>query len=253
MYNYKIEENGVFIKNLANTADQYGITQYRLPLNYELLGKEFTISDGESKHHLHFIRKDYMELDGKGCFYESLKIETTSFFVRLGYNIAVVDLAQNLITLIIGDEYFYGAIDNMDQAGAAHVDAPDDMVGTSISWVLGAGRYVVHEFLERAMCRVSWSPLDAAKNDHPCKVTKIRGPLYLVDVKGFVPYHTCAPIMTNRYIALQDYERMFTVGCVMGRGSEPFLISGYARFLDEGKIIRMIGGRTINTETGEIT
>jgi len=31
---------------------------------------------------------------------------------------------------------------------------------------------------------------------------------------------------------LQDYERMMTVGVVMGKGFDPILISGYAKFLN---------------------
>ncbi len=42
----------------------------------------------------------------------------------------------------------------------------------------------------------------------------------------------CAPFFTNRVIMLQDYDHMMTVGCVMGGGFDPIMISGYAKFLN---------------------
>jgi len=33
-------------------------------------------------------------------------------------------------------------------------------------------------------------------------------------------------------IMLQDYDHMMTVGCVMGQGFDPIMISGYAKFLN---------------------
>ena len=257
MFNHVFDEGGVYIKNLSNTADQYGIGQYRFPLNYELLNQEFVISDGENRHRLHFIRKDYMELDGKGCDYEALKIEATTYFVRIGFHVAIVDLGQGLITLIQGDTYFYGKIENYEKSDGAenpaHSDAKDEMVGTAVSWVLGCERYVVHEFIEEGKCRVGWSPSETATNDHPCKATKIKEPIYLIDIKGTVPYYVCAPVLTERFIALQDYEHMLTVGCVMGGGMIPTMISGYARILDEDEnVAHLIGGTSVKLDTGEV-
>jgi len=256
MFNYEFDKGGVYIKDLSNTADHHGIGQYRFPLNYELVGKEFTIWEGDRSHRLSFIRKDYMELDGNGNDFESLKIEATTYFVRIGFNVAVVDLGQGLITLIQGDTYFHGKIENFVNAGspesAGHTEAPDDMIGTSVAWVLGFERYVVHEFIEKGECRISWSPLDTAKKNHPCKTVKIKEPIYLVDIRGIVPYHVCADVLTTRFIALQDYEHMMTVGCLMGRGISPTMISGYARHLGDENVVRLPGGKTVRLDTGEV-
>jgi hypothetical protein len=248
MFNYVYDQGGVYIKNLSNTADQYGIGQYRFPHNYELVGKEFTIREGDKTHRLKFLRKDAAELDGKARDFEALKLEATTYFVRLGFDVAVVDLGQGLITLIQGDEYFYGKIDGLYQESAAHADAHDEMVGTGVAWVLGCGRYTVHEFIEEGKCRVRWSPVDAAQNDHPCRATKIKGPMYLVDIKGFVPFNVCASILTERVIALQDYDHMMTVGCVMGGGMTPVMISGYARFLGEENVVHIPGGAVLRLD-----
>ena len=254
MFNYVFDQGGVYIKNLSNTADQYGIGQYRFPHNYELVGKEFSISEGDKKYHLNFIRKDYMELDGKGSCFEALKLEATTYFVRIGFNVAVVDLSQGLITLILGDKYIYGKIEASDKTGccsggAAHTDAGNEMVGTAVAWVLGAGRYVVHEFFEKGRCRVRWSPVEEAKNEHPCKATKIKGPMYLVDINGCVPFNVCASVLTTRVIALQDYDHMLTVGCVMGGGMIPTMFSGYARYLGEENVVRIPGGTIIRLDS----
>ena len=240
MFNYVFDEDGVYIRNLSNSAEHHGIGQYRFPHNYELVGSGYTIYEGDRKHHLSFIRKDYMELDGKGCEYEALKIAAKIYFVRLGFNVAVVDLEQSSITLIVGETYFYGKIGSPGSSGSseksAHTDARDEMAGTAVAWVLGCQRYVVHEFLEDGKCRVRWSPKEEEMNDHPYCATKIKEPMYLVDIKGTAPYYVCAPVLTNRFIALQDYDRMLTVGCVMGGGMIPTMISGYARFLGEESI-----------------
>jgi hypothetical protein len=251
MFNHHFDQDGIYIKNLSNTGDHYGIGQYRFPHNYELVGKQFTIYDGDEKHHLNFLRKDYMELDGKGREFESLKLEATTYFVRLGFDVAVVDLDQGLITLIQKDKYFYGKIEGQYVDGAEHKDAGDEMVGTGVAWVLGCGRYVKHEYFEEGKCHVSWAPIDEAKNEHPCKATKIKGPLFLVDIKGWVPYNTCAPILTERVIMLQDYDHMMTVGCVMGGSMTPIMISGYARFLDEENLVRIPGGAVISLDSEE--
>ena len=36
MFNYTYDKDGVYIANLANKGEKYGLTQYRLPHNYEL-------------------------------------------------------------------------------------------------------------------------------------------------------------------------------------------------------------------------
>ena len=50
---------------------------------------------------------------------------------------------------------------------------------------------------------------------------------------------------------LQDYDHMMTVGCVMGGGMTPIMISGYARFLDEENLVRIPGGAVISLDSEE--
>jgi hypothetical protein len=236
--NYVYDDGGVYIKNLANCAEKYGISQYRFPHNYELVGRDFTITAGDKEYKLAFKCKKNVVFEGKEYAYECLKLELNTYFVCFGFNVAVVDVEQCLVTLILGDEYIYGNIGCPDQkykcgcSQASHGCAGDDMVGTNVAWILGCGRFIAQDFYGAGKCSVAWSPRENEPYEQPCKATRIKGPIYLVDIKGRVHRGVCAPFFTNRVIMLQDYDHMMTVGCVMGQGFDPIMISGYAKFLN---------------------
>jgi hypothetical protein len=234
MFNYSFDKNGVYIGNLSNNGEKYGITQYRFSHNYELAKKEFVLSDGATKHTLTFKCKKLAAIDGVECQYESLKLEKKTYLVRLGFNVAVVDLRQGLITLIMGKEYFYGKIEGADiPEGAAHIDAGDEMLETNVAWHLGCNRFVWHEFIEKGSVRVRWSPNPESKNDLPCKATKINYPIFLVDIEGYGPFYSDAPKLLERCIFLQDYDHMMTVGVIFAGGEIPMMVSGFAKFMGE--------------------
>jgi hypothetical protein len=236
--NYVYDDGGVYIKNLANCGEKYGIGQYRFAHNYEPAGKDFTVAAGDREYKLRFKCKTNVALDAKEYAYECLKLELNTYFVRFGPNVAVIDLEHGLATLILGTEYIHGALGSPGQkrrrrgSQALHGCAGDDMVGTNVAWILGCGRFTAQDFYEAGKCRVAWSPRENDPLEQPCKATRIKGPIYLVDIKGRVHQGVCAPFFTNRVIMLQDYEHMMTVGCVMGRGFDPIMISGYAQFLN---------------------
>ena len=237
MKSYMWSDEGVFIKNLSNHAEQYGVTQYKIAANYELRERHFLAADGIETHTLGFICKKYAELDGQRLSYEALKLEDTTYFVRIGYNIAILDLGQGLITMIFADkeDYFYGKIQGGKcdyPQNAAHAPAGDDMVGTKVAWVLGSGRYVNHEYVAEGQCDVAWSPRLDAKSHLNMKALKIKEGIYLVDFTGFVPYYACAPSTVDRSIFLQDYDHMITVGALIDQHEPPMLISGYGRFIE---------------------
>jgi hypothetical protein len=242
---------GVYIPNLANDG-KYGIGQYRFPRNYELNGKSFTIEADGKTYDLAFTCRERAQLDGKACDYESLKLEKDTYFVRLGQDIAVINVEQCLATLILGDTFVYGAFKGPDGKlpAARHARAGDDMTDTKIRWVLGPNKYVNQEYIGGAKVRTAWSKntvmigngmksfrdnWEAAAEDYddlPYTAVKITEPMYLVEIKGGVREGVCAPKGTNRIVTLQDYERMMLVGCVFGEGFEPVMITGYAKFLD---------------------
>jgi hypothetical protein len=236
--NYVYDDGGVYIKNLANCGEKHGISQYMFAHNYELEGGDFTILAGGREYKLAFKSRNNVVFEGKEYTYACLKLELNTYFVCFGLSVAVIDLEQDLITLILGDEYIHGAIGRPDQKGASespqagHGSAGDDMVGTNVAWILGCGRFTTQDFFEAGRCRVAWSPRDNEPYEQPCKATRIKGPIYLVDISGRVRKGVCAPFFTNRVLMLQDYDHMMTVGCVMGRGFDPIMISGYAKFLN---------------------
>ena len=236
--NYVYDDGGVYIKNLANRGEKYGIGQYRFAHNYELAGGDFAILAGDKEYSLAFKSKKNVVFEGRDYAYESLKLERNTYFVLFGLHVAVVDLEQSLVTLMLGDEYIHGVIgcpDPKDSGGCSHSghgSAGGGMVGTNVAWILGCDRFTAQDFYEEGKCRVAWSPRENEPYEQPCKATRIKGPLYLVDIRGGVHQGVCAPFFTNRVIMLQDYDHMMTVGCVMGRGFDPILISGYAKFLN---------------------
>ncbi len=236
--NYIYDDNGVYIKNLANRGEKYGIAQYRFAHSYELAGKDFSVAAAGKGLRLTFKNKSSAVFEGKEYAFECLKLELNTYFVCFGLNVAVIDLELCLVTLILGDEYIYGTSGYPDQkregrgSQASHGCAGDDMVGTNVAWILGCGRFIAQDFYEAGKCRVAWSPRENEPYEQSCKATKIKGPIYLVDIKGRVHQGVCAPFFTNRVIMLQDYDHMMTVGCVMGEGFDPIMISGYAKFLN---------------------
>ncbi len=240
MFNYTFDKDGVYIRNLANMGEKYGIAQYRFPHNYELAKKTFTVTDGTEEHVIAFEDKRKAFVDGRECEYEALKLQVKTYFVRLGYDAAVVDLQQNLVTLIRGLEkdYFSGRIEGAEvPEGAAHADAGDAMAGTNVAWYLGGDRYVWHEFLDDKTVRVRWSPNPSSKCDQAYKATAINPPMYLLDIWGYGPFYSDVPATLERCVFLQDYDHMMTVGLVYCGGELPVMVSGYAKWMDGDEVM----------------
>ena len=60
MFNYTYDKDGVYIANLANKGEKYGLNQYRLPHNFELAKRSFTITDGREEHVIVFEAHDIL-------------------------------------------------------------------------------------------------------------------------------------------------------------------------------------------------
>jgi hypothetical protein len=50
---------------------------------------------------------------------------------------------------------------------------------------------------------------------------------------------------------LQDYDHLLTVGCVMGGGMVPIMVSGYARFFEDDNIVKRPDGTIIYLDAKE--
>lgn len=95
------DEGGVYIRNLANTADKHGIGQYCFARNFELAGSGYVISDGSAEYKCVFINRETMTLNDAEHYYECLKLVNSTYFVRFGTDVLVLDLEQQMATLIL--------------------------------------------------------------------------------------------------------------------------------------------------------
>ena len=231
MRNYTYTEGGVFIANKANMAEQYGIGQYRYPHNYELVGRSFTVEAEGREYAIEFTCRCGALLNRKKVECEILKCAPGLYFARLGFNVAVIDLNASAATLILEGEIIRGVFKGAEGA-AAHACAGDEMVDTKVRWVLGCGRYLEQRFLSADRLLASWSPRDEKRDETSYRAVKVGGPYFLVDMKSDILKNVCAPFFIYYVSLLQDYDRCMAFGCVFGKGFDPIMVTGYAKFID---------------------
>ena len=222
--------------NIANDGSKYGADQYRLAHNYDLKSSSFTIVADGQKYTMSFAGREKLTFDnGNGSQefdYECHKIEDDTYFVRFGEQAAVLELAGSFATLVLSDGYHFGAIDTDGQTGDGILHGfTDEVVGTTAQWVLGCDKFVTHKYDNADSCKVAWSPKGDDFADCTIKYVKIKDAIYLIDVTGAIPDDAPPPPRSNRYIALQDYDHMLFVGCILGK-SPPLMIGGYGEFPD---------------------
>ena len=222
--------------NLANDGAKYGADQYRFAHNYDLKNKIITIDVDGKSYSLAFAGRDRLAFDcGDGAEsydYECLKIEDDTYFVRFGLHAAVIELHYGHATLLLSDGLLFGSISVPMRAdgGDAH-KLTDDMVGTSVQWVLGSDKFVNQIYDSADSCRAAWSPFGDKFVEYPVKCVKIKDAIYLTVITGAIPDDALPPQGSYKMIALSDYEHMLFVGCIFGKAA-PLMISGYGEFPD---------------------
>ncbi len=224
------DENGAYMPSLANNAEKHGIAQYRFPHNYEFVGREFTVTTSLKEYTFKFTDKQFAEVNGEKCDYESEKLEKEMYFVRFGFKAVAFDLMNNQVVIFDNDDLIPGVIKGSGQVMPSFTT--DDMVETKVSWVFGCNRYITQEFISNDTVRTSWAPRDEKKADNKYIAIKLRDTFYFVYATSGVLKNTCAPFFTQRVVLLEDYERCMTAGCIMGKGFDPIMVAGYARFED---------------------
>ena len=230
MRNYTYDAGGVYITNKANMAEQYGIGQYRYPLNYELAGRSFTLEAEGKEYTVEFFCRCNAAINGKKAEYEALKCAPGLYFARIGFDVAVIDLKGKAATLILDGEIVKAVFKGAEDA-VRHTCAGDEMVDTNVRWVLGCGRYLNQKFVSADKIEASWSPKDGTIYENPYRAVKIGAPWFLVDMKSDVLKDVCAPFFTDHVILLEDYDRCMAFGVVFGKGFDPIMLTGYAKFL----------------------
>ena len=222
--------------NFSNDGAKLGIEQYRFAHNFDLKDKSFTIISDGIKYSISFIGRDKISFDsGKGAKSfdsECLKIEADTYFVRFGNNMAVFEISQGIVTLILPEGYIFGVIEspNPVEPGILH-NFTDEMTDTSVRWTLGCFKFTDHVYYCADKCKASWSPKEGELMEYPTKYIKIKDGIYLVDITGVVPKGVCAQEGCDRIVTLQDYEHMMLVGCIFNK-SNVMMISGYGDFPD---------------------
>ena len=241
---------GVYIPNLANTAEKYGIGEYRFAHNYELAGKKLTIVADGKEYPVKFTDCEKAEFGGKKVEWEAEKLNAALYFVRLGADSVVLCLEKGKAVLCLHDRKtpLCGTIKGKK---CDEVPAPvgDDMVGTNVRWTFGVNRYVDHEYFAKGKVRRAWSkntvmagnrrtfrdgwePQPEDYDVEDIKAVHFGGPFYVVDITAKIPEGCCAPAGVKHIVLLEDYDRCMTVGCAFGPAIDPIMLAGYAKFLN---------------------
>ena len=173
-----------------NPRGNYGIDQYRPPLNYELAGRSFTfVMDDGVDQHVSFLDGKTLEWNFEGQEprreeYECLKADETTYLMyyeiegaekRTGHTF-VIDLENMLVTRLtavngedpkdpyVNNSYFtFGAILKPDgTAEARRHSFTDEVVGTCVQWCYGIYT-TVHVYYCTDFYRITF-PQDSAAN-----------------------------------------------------------------------------------------
>jgi len=245
--NFTFDPKGVYIKNLANNADELGIGAYCFPANYEFAGQNITIVCGDSEHVISFKTAKHASFDGVKCDSYVIKQEDAIYFIRLGNVCAVLDTANGQAALVMGDDMLPGVIKGTDAQPPKF--AAEEMVETNVSWVMGVGRYLTQNFINTEKLESCWAPnagqaqgsgylpvaVETKVQENLYKAIKFRDSFYLVAQDHKDCKEVCAPFATRKVVLLEDYERCMASGAVMGSGFDPIMVTGYARFAGQSK------------------
>ncbi len=228
--NYTFDEGGVYIRNMANMGEKYGVDQYCYPHVYELEGKEFTVEAGGKTFEFKFVCKHNVLMNGVKYEYECLKPAPDFYYVRFGYNVLVADLADGRATVGIDGEYLSGVVQGAASDAPLHAPAGDEMVGTKVRWTFGCSKYMEQDFVSADKVVAAWSPHDERKDENHYRAIKLKGPYYLVDMDVFSLKNVCCPVYATHVVLLEDYDRCMAYGCIFGNGMEPILTTRYGTF-----------------------
>ena len=244
---------GVYIPNIANAAEQYGIGQYRFAHNYELQGEKFNIRFGEKIQTLFFSSRDYAELDGEKIDWEALKLTENKYFVRLGQNCIVIDTEKNEAAMVQpGKQVLCGTLSD-ETPVSTYRDAGEDLTDTCVRWVLGYHRFVVHDYTSEGKIMIAWTqnlvniglpkktyqqgwfPKKEDFREEEALEISLGGPFYMVVTENGVPEDCCADPLITRIVLLEDFDRMMAVGCAFRSEGDPIMITAYGVFFEYSK------------------
>ena len=218
--------------NKTHNGANYGMTQYRWALDFELAGRTFVLRSETAAYRLAFQDKEFIDCDGVLSQYEALKLDSDLHAVFFGETIttAVLDLARGTAVISTGaaGQYDFCRIEGFD--GSAELPSyTEDMTGTHVRWYFGCERYMEQEYLADGKCRCVWSPRADRPRTAPASYVKLSDGKYLVELNRCSPLHTDMPQGFSKIVLVQDWVHLLTVGCIYSPVLNEFrLISGYA-------------------------
>lgn len=218
--------------NKTHDGSNYGMTQYRWALDYELAGRAFVLRAENAVYELAFQDKEFVDCNGVLSQYEALKLDADLHVVFFGETVtaAVLDLARGTAVISAAEQgqYDFCRIDGFD-TGAELPAYTDAMTGTHVRWFFGCERFMEHEYLADGKCRCVWSPRIDRPRLAPASYVRLSDSKYLVELNRCSPLHTDMPQGFSKIILLQDWQRLLTVGCIYSPVLNEFrLVSGYA-------------------------
>jgi len=218
--------------NKTHDGSNYGMTQYRWALDFELAGRTIVLRSASAAYELKFQDKEFIECGGVLSQYEALKLDDDLHVVFFGETIttAVLDLARGTAVISTGaaGEYDFCRVEGFD-GGAELPGYTEEMEGTHVRWYLGCERYMEHEYLAEGKCRCAWTPRVDRPRIAPATYIRLSEGRYLVELNRCSPLHTDMPQGFSKVVLVQDWQHMLTVGCIYSPVLNEFrLVSGYA-------------------------
>jgi len=206
------------------------MSQYRQPLNYELVGRTFTlIMDSGYDYELTFDTRETLSYGEKGGEkkaypYDCLKGDETTYFVNVPIQPEVpgrvclsliLDLAQSLVTTVTARDNVnpkhprlmttvndFGAIEREDgTTPAVRHGYTDEMVGKAVRWRYGSTD-VIHVYCSERYYRLKTAPDVIAKQDPDSPASRNRRSF---EERGIVYEEPCD------YIKIKDGLYVFSM------------------------------------------
>ena len=219
--------------NMTNDGRDYGITQYRWPLDFELAGRALTLRSEEKTYCLRFQDREFIDCDGTLSQYEAIKLDADLHVVFFGETLAAaaLDLARGTAAIRIGAEgpWDFCRVEGFGDGAAELPSYTDEMAGTHVRWCFGCERYMEHDYLPGGRCRSVWSPRADRVREVNAQYIRLSEGKYLVELDRTPPYRTDTPQGFSKVLLAQDWARLLTVGCIYSPTLNEFrLVSGYA-------------------------
>lgn len=247
-------------KKLPKPKEYEGLSQFRPPLCFELIGKTFELvmNSGHS-YALKFIDRQklsYGALNGesKEYNYDCLKAEDDTYFINLGmmsdtnrtvYTF-ILDLEQSLVTSVTARMFInpkiprlphtdivFGAIRREDGSiPEIRHGYTDEMKGKAVHWNYGTFG-IVHVYSSERYYRVAFAPgaIERMRSENPGQAERMRDPNPVRRV--YEDHIDCIKIKEGIYVlSMIEYQLYFSP---RNKGNNLLFLMNFNRMYDVGR------------------